>query len=783
MRKALSATYDTAMLNITEAFAKYCAAKEDGELVTVLLGIYDEMTEYVLRSRSVDSNVDLLLNLQKLRNSEEAHDLFSKFIRSYFEYLRATNRGIQEVVDHLLEISTKLSDQSKTWLIGYLCAMRPVQLSLTASGITIGKDCMTKTIFHPMMAHSANEYTPNSLSYSVYSSLCAAMKEDAFNSVFDYLWSIAKLNVAYTYDSISEHKTQLATYELLGTVLIAFFKLIANNRKHFVNGGGYSINPEFVERYWDVINILYLTLYDIRENTTRSINVKKRQLADVENRTDLEESQIDEARQVLIKFIQDSKEGLARLEDIFANIDVDEIEKFMFEESNMCYITDASIVHRIRVALMSFKPAPNSDSAARICRFVSCMLERSYPPYLKSELIRYVMAFGLSGDYVTTGNTDTEGRDNKHVYILSNYLLTDARKLENIRLIHSMDVLQHFSRHLYRSTSDASYERCSRIIRLYLGYLPEAIEVYEKMCEAFSECPEETKPHIISDMTTVIGYSVDLADMLSLVGNEALSYIDSLVGLAKTIIDTKEELSDIDDAEVEIFDEFRRKTLGRFKSLFETLFDVLEEKTIFFREYDDIDDVDDSGDHGDSGDSSNSEDSGDSEDSEDSSNSADSGDSEDSSNSVDSKFTRQISPTWRTVYSMYYPRSDASFCDSVFRLVYHRATVDTCRELFGIELDNGSNLILGETSELPDYMIDSITYDTIISPVIIPTRSDERAESTGVLVDQKTMHKILLDNKNPYTNEPLLYDQIINLNSVQSNIELLDLVIDTLRTM
>lgn len=763
MRKALSATYDTAMLNITEAFAKYCAAKEDGKLVTVLLGIYDEMTEYVLRSRSVDSNVDLLLNLQKLRNNEEGRDLFSKFIRSYFEYLRATNRGIQEVVDHLLEVSTKLSDQSKTWLIGYLCAMRPVQLSLTTSGITTGKDCMTKTIFHPMMAHSANEYTPNSLSYSVYSSLCAVMEEDAFNNVFEYLWSIAKLNVAYTYDSISEHKTQLATYELLGTVLIAFFKLIVNNRDHFVNGNGnrYAIKPEFAECYWDVINILYLTLYDIRENTTRSINVKKRQLADVENRTDLEESQIDEARQVLIKFIQDSKEGLVRLEDIFANIDVDEIEKFMFEENNMRYITDASIVHRIRVALMSFKPAPNSESAARICRFVSCMLERSYPPYLKSELIRYVMAFGLSGDYVTTGNTDTDGRDNKHMYVLSNYLLTDARKLENIRLIHSMDVLQHFSRHLYRSTSGASYERCSKIIRLYLGYLPEAIEVYEKMCEAFSECPEETKPHIISDMTTVIGYSVDLADMLSLVGNEALSYIDSLVGLAKTIIDTKEELSDIDDAEVEIFGEFRRKTLGRFKSLFETLFDVLEEKTIFFREYDDID-VDDSGKHGDD------------EDSE---------DSEDSSNSADSKFTRQISSTWRTVYSMYYPRSDASFCESVFRLVYHRATVDTCRELFGIELDNGSNLIISETSELPDYMIDSITYDTIISPIIIPTRSDEQAESTGVLVDQKTMHKLLLDNKNPYTNEPLSHDQIINLNSVQSNIELLDLVIDTLRTM
>ena len=105
------------------------------------------------------------------------------------------------------------------------------------------------------------------------------------------------------------------------------------------------------------------------------------------------------------------------------------------------------------------------------------------------------------------------------------------------------------------------------------------------------------------------------------------------------------------------------------------------------------------------------------------------------------------------------------------------------KELFDIDLVSENIQHIAVSSDLTDSSVsstslDSITYDLIVSPVAIPIGTDV---DEVVLVNQRTMHTILLEGVNPFTRQSLTYAEVIEINQRPDVMEKLHCAMNTIR--
>jgi hypothetical protein len=741
------------MLKVSEAFKIYLECKNNGTLVQNMISIFERMTQYILNSRTIDSNFDLLMQLSLINTEGDISQspidyqnlkLFKSFFKTYSQYIHVQGKS-EIVIKHILEAVTPLIPYAKIAIFNFIWALPGFRKGL-AHYVSVhddgtvynGADYTKHSIISPMLSTHKKEYTSNKVSSKAFKSLTEEMGEDEFNSVFGYFMKIIRANIAYTYDNVMNYQPQLSSYELLGTVLILMVGLIKNNKIH-VFESSYTILQSRLEDVWNMINILYFTLFEIKRSTADTYaynNEEFIRLVEQFGRTG--DASLTSIIKGLRSKVDEGVQGLERVTTIIKDIDNKFVESVIF--SNTQHLLDTmntSAIFRLRKYLLERKVKPNTALSRNICYFVIQILESRIPVQLKSEFLRYIMAYSLSTEFVELGQplgTD----NNKHMDVVANYLLTDARKLGDFKLIHSFDVLEHFSRHLYLfgSQRDPHYKRCVKIIRLYLGYLEEGTEFYKLIISAFLNVPDHTKPNIIKDMMTVIGYCKDLIMMVGLIGQEALEYIDSLLLLIEQIVDTKTLInipSTIDPLEIAVIDQIKPTCIKNFKPLVLEMFRSLNEKVVFYG-------GDDLG---------------------------------------------GVTDEWRIIYSMYYVKSDLAFSESVFRLVLKTDTIERLDKIFNINLNDMDifYLLIGSDnsdSNIDSKYLDAITCDLIVAPVAIQIAIDN---DEVMIINQRTMHKILLDGVNPYTRQPLTYDDVIQINSKPSVREKMDEIIDFTRRL
>jgi hypothetical protein len=735
-------------LKVSEAFLLYLGLCRNTNMDrSNIIQLFDCMTTYIRSSNTIDSNFDLLYQLNSVSNNNDSNNNDSKekqfnlFFELYADYLDAKELS-QEIISIINKVITQLVPDTKTSILNFIWSLPGFRRHLVKFKTTDlennelkGIDYLNNSIFTPMMSdHKSSDYVDNTISANAYDSLVSEMSQEEFNSVFQYLVKIIKANKAYTYDNPSNYRGQLASFELLGTILILFCKLIKNNTDHvFESDFKIKNKPTLLQNIWDVINILYFTVFEIKRCTTNSCKYYNDEYTNLNNEFKQDNcssviliNQINEIK----KNIEDGEKSLDRIFNIIFKIDNKLIESIIFE--NIYFIVSSlqtSILYRFKHFLLERKVCPDTRLSKNICYTVNLILKSKVPPQVKLDFLRYIMSYSLSTEYIKLGKP-LNSTENTHMNVLAEYCLTDARKLEDITLIHSLDILDHFGTHLYE---DKQLIKSNKIISLYLGYLEGANELYEKIINHFINCNDSMKPMIINDMKTLVGYASNLICIINTIGHEALEYIDPLMNLLDKIINTKELLNiPFDDNlnELGIINHIKDTTIKKFKPLVIELFKNLNSKVLFYGEIN----------------------------------------NSDNSDNLD---------IWKQIYSMFHIKDNYSFSESVFRLVLKENTINILHKLFNINLQDLEIPYVVYNSNIVNNL-DAITCDYLVSPVAIPTSANN---DSIVIINRNTMHKILLDGINPYTRQELSYEDILSINSKPDIIDQLNETFNGIRKL
>ena len=729
------------------------------------------MTTYILNSQSVDYNFDLLHQLSLINKEgtisqtpeeyQQAKE-FRSFFKTYSKYIQIKGQGTR-IVNSIIDATRSLIIQAKTSIYNFIWSLPGFRMELAnyptknADGTPFGTpfngaDYTTKSIFSPVISINPREYTSNRASFRAFKSLSNSMEKIEFDAVFDYLMKIVRANLAYTYDRPDFHASTLSTYELLGLILPLMFRLLENNKEHIFEEGTNKIkrsedsNSNRCRDIWDLINILYFTLFDIKKNTTQSYQINNDRLLKLTEEfgvthNTLLTSRIKEVREK----VEEGTLALERLVEIVKLLDVKFVDSIIFDNSDhILENLDTSAIFRLRQYILERKIKKNTQLSRSVCKFCYELFQTRAPAQIKSEYIRLVMAYNLHNEYAELGvNLDDEGNQTLNHYLdtLTTYLQTDARKLEGVSLIHSLDILDHFSGHLFviSSPSNPNYDRCVRATRLYLGYLKDATELYERIVSVFLEASDSAKPNIIKDMLVVAGYCKDLIPMIGQIGNEALEYIEPLLALINKVVNTKQLMripDTINEAEIAVINEVGPTYITKFTPLLRAMLQRLSDSAVFIS---------------------------------------------------DEEMT-PLSDEWRMIYSMYHFKPDRSFSESVFRMVLSSESINILKTVFNINLDDlGIQYVRvsgTSDSDISSDYLDALTYDLIVSPVAIPINSDSDSNCKEVvIVNQRTMHTILLDGMNPFTRQLLSYDDVSRVNSDPEVQEKLHQVMDFIRRL
>jgi hypothetical protein len=752
------------MMKVSVAFRTYRQCRRNNTLVQNMLRIFDSMTEYILNSKSIDYNFDLLHQLSLINKegtisqSPEEYQLakeFRQFFKTYSQYMEIKNRNV-EVIKVIIDATSSLIIQAKSSIYNFIWSLPGFRKALSkfdttdANGIAFnGADYTKNSIFSSILSAHKREYTSNRASFRAFKTLSAKMEREEFDAVFSYLMKIVRANRQYTYDNVGEFAPVLSTYELLGTVLILIIKLIQHNPTYVFEQSpeqnSYRVNREIdgrVEDVWDLINILYFTVFEIKRSTSEAY--KYNNDAVLEYTTEFERTHdpsITPRVRDRRRLVEEGKTGLERLVTIIRQIDVKFVDSIIF--ANADYILDnlnTSIIFRVRRYILERKIKKNTHLSAAVCGFTHQVLQSRSPAQLKSEFIRLVMAYNLHTEYIELGTVgiDRDLECNPYLEVLTEYLLTDARKLNNTSLVHSIDVLDHFSGFLFMAVNPdhPNYLRCVKVTRLYLGYLKETTALYGQMVSNFLNVPDHIKPNILSDMMSVSGYCKDLILMVGQIGNEALEYIEPLLLLIEQVVNTKELMNipiGIDPTEISVIDQVRPTYIKKFRPLLLRMLEQFAESAIYT--------------------------------------------SEDT--------VTALSEEWRMIYSMYQIKSDLSFSGTVFRLILRSESIRILKEIFDIDLHREGIMHIVVNSDLsncdmPQDSLDGLTYDLIVSPVAIPVGF---GVDDVVLVNQRTMHTILLDGINPFNRQPLTYEAVVEMNDRPEIRERVDRAMDELRRL
>ena len=736
------------VMKVSEAFKIYQECKRNNTLVQNMLRIFDSMTQYILNSSKIDYNFDLLkqLSLIKENKSISQHpeeylesQAFREFFKTYSKYLDVRKQNVSVIksiinASNPLIVEAKMSIYKFIWsLPGFRRALINKEYHYHEDGKNFnGSDYMTKSIFSPMLS-TGTKYVSNQVSFKTFKPLSDKMGINEFEAVLAYFIQIVRANKPYTFDNPQNYASTLSSYDLLGTVLILAIKLIQNNPEHVFVGETHQItvdNSELIADIWNLINYLYFTVFEIKRSTTEAYKYNNDEIMRLIEEYKITNNMLLTSRiQERRKLVDSGKAGLERLVDIIKLIDVKFVDSIIF--ANMDYaLLDSSIIFRLRQYILERKIKKNTDLSKSVCQLTKMVLESRTPPDLKCEYVRLVMAYDLHKEYSSMGE--------EYLETLTTYLLTDARKLKDIYLIHAMDVLDNFSGSLFIFTpGSTNSSRCTKIIRLYLGYLKDVTELYQKIASVFITCSDLIKPNIIADMVSVAGYCKDLIVMIGQIGNEALEYIEPLIVLIDKVTNTKNFLNIpenfvVDPSELSVIDQIRPTYIEKFRPLLIDMLKKLSDSCVYFQE----------------------------------------------------DLPTPISDEWREIYSMYYIKEDISFSESVFRLVLRSDTVKLLKELFNIDLAEEKimlTVIESDISKIDGIFsedLDNITCDIIVSPVAIPI-------GTGiddvVVVNQRTMHTIILGGTNPFNRQPITYEQIFAINSKPDVREKLDAAMDFIR--
>lgn len=731
-------------LNISDGFDTYLKIKENGTIIQNMLSVFKKITVYMLNSPKIDSNRDLLkrFSLCKTNSSEdnEKEKHFKKFFDVYSQYLHNQNpEQCKIIILNINNIVSKLTVDARKNILFFMWSMTGFRKSLSYLPSTNiinnvetpykGVDYLSKSILSPLF-NDKNKYVPLKLALETFNSLVVKTTEEQFRSIMGYLTKIIRANVQYTFEHIEGFKNTLAPYDFLGCVLVLIIELIENNKEYVFTKKEYQdiihnakINRSLLGDVWDVINIAFFTLYEIKRSTTMSCEFNKskiRVMMDNYNKT--RNPILKESIRQTNNTLSEGKIILERMDDIIKNIDIESVNKIIF--SNSYYLIeskDTAKLSRLRKYMLELTREEAKGLSKEICMFVDSILKSKITPNMKSEFLRYIMAYSLCSDYGVYGVSQTD-----YMETLTDYILVDSVKLGDLKIIHSLDILETFGDRIY--TSNKNYRK---IIRLFLGYLEGINDLYQRIINMFLLVDDKIKANIINDMMSVIGSVEHYINIMSMIGHEALEYLDQLLSLIENIIKTKDHLKihhNMTPAEIEQFnnsedmvvlDSARQKCKEKFKPLIIKMLEDLRDISIYYGEEVDLD--------------SNLE-----------------------SNLDDNDVLADL-------FASYYIKSDLSFSGSVLRIVLNNNIIRILKDIFDIDCgDLGIYYINVDEVDAKPELLDAVTSELLISPVAIPTSSNK--DSGVVFVNQKTLHKILLGSINPYTRQPLSYGDIFELN-------------------
>lgn len=737
-------------LNISEGFDTYLKIKENGTIVQNMLDVFKKITVYMLNSSKIDSNRDLLkrFSLCKTNSSEdnEKETHFKKFFDVYSQYLYNQNpEQCKIIVSNITNIVSKLTVDTKKNVLYFIWSMTGFRKSLSLLPSTNiinnvetpykGVDYLSKSVLSPLF-NNREKYVPLKLALETFNSLVVRTTKEQFISIMGYFTKIIRANVQYTFEHIEGVKNTLAPYDFIGCVLVLIIKLIENNREYVFAEKqeqeiiyDAKINRSLLGEVWDVINIAFFTLYEIKRSTTMSCEFNKNKIgAMIDNYNKTRNPLLKESIRQTNNTLSEGKIILERMDDIIKNIDIESVNKIIF--SNSYYIIesrDTAKLSRLRKYMLELTREEAKALSKEICMFVNSILKSNITPNMKSEFLRYIMAYSLCSDYGVYEVNQTD-----YIETLTDYILVDSVKLGDLKIIHSLDILETFGDRIY--TSNKNYRK---IIRLYLGYLEGINDLYRRIINMFLVVDDKIKANIINDMMSVIGSVEHYINIIGMIGQEALEYLDQLFSLIENIIKTKEHLKihhNMTPAEIEQFnksedmvvlDSARQKCIEKFKPLIIQMLGDLRDISIYNDEEIELE--------LDSNSNSNS-------------------DSNENENDV-----------LADLFTSYYIKSDLSFSNSVLRMVLNDNIIRILKDIFDIDCkDLGIYYINVDKADVKPEMFDAVTSELLISPVAIPTSSNKG--SGLVFVNQKTLHKILLGSVNPYTRQPLSYGDIFDIN-------------------
>jgi hypothetical protein len=498
----------------------------------------DKISGFKIVSEIIINNEDIFGLLWLLSHKD------NEFLESYAEYVSTTGKSL-DILKILLSITRRSKKKyeitEKIWSCkGFRNIITTYPKS--SDGYMAIKDSIFSSLTEKdsLILNITDAY--NSLKPLIEDS-------DIHDFLINYIDMIIRYNIGYTYiNPEMVDRKKISTIDFLVLIFNVMISIFKKKEKYDLNV------------FWNAINIIYVTMYDMYDKMIMSISDNQDALKSNDNEVDKE--RIKNA----LKINMNDVDVICQY---MKTIDIEYVDNMIIKYSP--YLIENKEYDILSRVIMSFGIRPSVSfkvSRLNICEFILLILDSETPLHIKFNAFRVIISHNLKGQIFECTNSR---------HIISQYILKDVTRIKELDKIHLIDIMIDLSESQIMESPD--------VLELYMFLLSGFSEQYTKILKIFLKISDKNKIMAMEDCMHIVEMSALLIRNLPILGRYALSYLPDILIFVETICDTKftmiQSLDHRDYSEemtkhMMIFDTMREKYIEKIKPFIISMLKVLD---------------------------------------------------------------------------------------------------------------------------------------------------------------------------------------------------------------
>ena len=506
---------------------------EDQDVIEINDNLFrlNEIFSTLIIDQSTIHIYELLLLFNQNINNNKINRKFEIFFEQYSSYLKLQTNTLRStnVLKSILQIINK-SPHKKiqyTQFIWSFIGFRNLIKLYPISPYISGSNSVSDSIFCTIVVQNTMIEDLDTI-IQAFDSLIE--DKHIHNALIKHISHILDKNIEYIYDNIDPiYSKTMTTFDICVLMLNLVIKIMKRNESDISENKIKAFELRFSDIFWKSVDIVYLSSYHIYNTIIKSSNEKYTLIRENNNISDTDEKMIE-----LKSEISKGNIMLSRLTKYLKTIDKTYIE------TKMChmieYLIELKNFNTLSRLIICFSNRSSVTFGSNI-NIISNMLLKilSYeivPIHIKFTIMRLIMSHFKT---INFNSVDT-------INILTNYIISDICKLNELTEIHFIDIIIEFS--------NSSLIKSFAIIELYMNMCSSINDKYMSILEKYLTLSDDDKLNAMHDLSQILQSTIIMCNIICYEDNQLIkkyiiSYLSEILSLIQTICFTKQNFNRI----------------------------------------------------------------------------------------------------------------------------------------------------------------------------------------------------------------------------------------------